>query len=479
MVGRQKETEILNRLYNSDESQFVALYGRRRVGKTYLVNELFHDRLTFKHAGISPVENELQDSKSPLKNQLKNFYNSLILWGMKPKRCPTDWMEAFLMLELFLQSKDDGTRQLVFIDELPWMDTQKSGFIPAFEAFWNNWACSRKNIMLIVCGSANSWMMDKLINNHGGLYNRITYEMKLEPFTLKECEMYFQSRNVRLSRYDVTNAYMICGGIPYYLSYFYGEYSLAQNIDNLFFKKNAPLSNEFDRLFNSIFTNPDFMKSLVKIIGKKRIGYTRDEIVKEAGIVSNGMLTEALKALIASGFVTKYVPFGSQRNKEFYKLIDPFCNFYLKFMDGKNEFENDFWLTNISSQNVVSWRGIAFESVCFSHVEQIKKALGISGVSSQESAWSKSDEDEEGTQIDMIINRKDNVVNMCEMKFYGSEVMVDKKMDKQIRYKSTFLQNEIPKKSVVHNTLVTTFGLKKNEYSDVFLNVITLDDLFD
>ena len=199
MIGRNKEINILNKLYNSNESQFVAVYGRRRIGKTYLINELFQDRITFKHSGLSPIENSDSSYKSPLKYQLKNFYNSLILCGMEPKKCPTDWMEAFLMLELFLQKIDDGKRQLIFIDELPWLDTPKSGFITAFESFWNNWACSRKNIMLVVCGSATSWMSDKLINNHGGLYNRITYEIKLEPFTLKECEQYFLNRNIKFS----------------------------------------------------------------------------------------------------------------------------------------------------------------------------------------------------------------------------------------------------------------------------------------
>ncbi len=479
MIGRNKEINILNKLYNSNEPQFVAVYGRRRIGKTYLINELFQDRITFKHSGLSPIENSDSSYKSPLKYQLKNFYNSLILCGMEPKKCPTDWMEAFLMLELFLQKIDDGKRQLIFIDELPWLDTPKSGFITAFESFWNNWACSRKNIMLIVCGSATSWMSDKLINNHGGLYNRITYEIKLEPFTLKECEQYFFNRNIKFSKYDIVQAYMICGGIPYYLSYFYGEYSLAQNIDNLFFKKNAPLNNEFNRLFNSIFSNADFMKSIIKAIGKKRIGCSRDDIITALKTNSNSKMTDALNALISSDFIIKYVPFGASKKKEYYKLVDPFCNFYLKFVENFNHIADDFYLPNISNQNIVSWRGIAFENVCFNHIKQIKNSLGISGISTEESAWSKFKDETDGTQIDMLIKRKDNIINMCEIKFYNSELIVDKKLDKQIRNRINLLENEMPKGYAIRSTLITTYGLSNNEYSNIFSNVITLDDLFE
>lgn len=481
MIGRKKEIAKLNKLYNSNEAQFVAIYGRRRIGKTYLINELFHDKIVFKHAGLSPIESdEKQDNKSPLQYQLHNFYNSLVVCGAKPSKKPTNWMDAFLMLELFLQNKDDGSKQVVFIDELPWLDTPKSGFISAFEAFWNNWGCSRRNLMLIVCGSATSWMSDKLINNHGGLYNRLTSEIKLEPFNLNECEEYFKERNVSFSKYDIVSAYMICGGIPYYLSYFDGSLSLAQNIDNLFFSKSAPLNNEFNRLFNSIFSYPEYMKLIIKSIGKKRIGSTRDEIIKDLNISSNSKLTESLNALISSDFIIKYVPFGKGKKIEYYKLTDSFCNFYLKFVEGSNKLVNDFWLSNVSNQNVITWRGIAFESVCFNHINQIKKALGITGIESSESAWSKKGSvEEEGAQIDMLIKRNDNVINMCEIKFYSAPFTVDKTLDSQIRYRLSLLEQEVPKKYSIRPTLITTFGINRNEYSNIFSNVIIMDDLFE
>ena len=478
MIGRKEESAILKRLYNSNKSQFVAVYGRRRVGKTYLINEVFEGKITFRHAGLSPVEIDNNSSNSPTKKQLLHFYNSLILHGTKESKCPENWMDAFLMLEKFLISVDDGSRQLVFIDELPWLDTAKSGFITAFEGFWNTWACARKNLMLVVCGSATSWMSDKLINNHGGLYNRLTYEIKLMPFSLRECEEYFQSENIKLSRYDIVESYMISGGIPYYLSYYQSELSLAQNIDEIFFKNKAPLRDEFNRLFNSVFRNPEMMIAIIKAIGSKHYGCTRSEIAKSVEMTAGGTLTSALSALIASDFIVKYVPFGNKK-EDYYKLTDQFCNFYLEFMEDKDSLSEDFWLSNISSQKVVTWRGIAFENICFNHIDQIKKALGISGVSTKQSAWSKKNIEEQGTQIDMIIERKDNVVNVCEMKFYGSEFVVDKNYDKVLRNRMMLLEKEISPKMVIHSTLITTYGLKYNEYSGDFVKVITIDDLFE
>lgn len=477
MVGRKKETTELLELYDRDNAELVAIYGRRRVGKTYLVDETFKDRITFRHAGLSPIEEDEQYNGQPLKKQLQAFYYSLIAQGMKKDHCPKDWLEAFFMLEMYLQSIDDGSRQLIFLDELPWMDTPKSGFITGFEAFWNGWACHR-NVMVIISGSANSWMENKLINNHGGLYGRVTHEIKLSPFSLKECELLLEEKGISFSRYDIVQSYMIFGGIPFYMNYFKRGKSLAQNVDELFFTKGAKLALEYDRLFSSVFSNPDMTKEIVKILSKRSKGYTRQEIISKSGCSDGGSLTKSLTALIASDFVIKYIPFGYSKREVHYKLVDPFCIFYLKFVHNKNSMTDGFWHQNIDSQAIVSWRGYAFENVCFNHIPEIKKALGISGISSTESAWTKASDDESGTQIDMLILRKDNVVNMCEMKFYSDDFAVDKDYDKLLRNRQAILYENLPKKSIIHNTLVTTYGIKDNEYKWSFDNVITMEELF-
>ncbi|MGM9780705.1 MAG: ATP-binding protein [Candidatus Cryptobacteroides sp.] len=478
IIGREKEIKELKSLYDSNKPQLVAVYGRRRVGKTFLVDEALKGLITFRHAGLSPVDED--GDANMLSDQLKHFYQSLLLHGMKKSHCPSSWLEAFFMLEQWLQGIDDGSRQVIFLDELPWLDTPRSKFITAFEGFWNTWACHRDNIMVVVCGSATSWMQDKFVGNHDGLYGRVTREIKLSPFSLKECELYLKNNGVKLSRYDIAQSNMIIGGIPYYLQYFTPGLSLAQNVDKLFFSNDSVLGGEYDRLFSSVFSNPEEMKKIVEHLSVRRGGWTRKEIAERTKLGDNGQFTKMLKALIASDFVVKYVPFGHSRREEYYKLIDPLCIFYLKFVKGHSRLDNDFWLTNISSQSIVTWRGFAFEELCLRHIDKIKKALGISGVATRQSAWLvKGDDEVEGSQIDLIIERKDNIVNMCEMKFYNDEYSVTKSYDRVLVGRYNRLDSMIPKRCTINTVLVTTFGLAYNEYSSSFQAVVTLDDLFD
>ena len=477
MVGRKKEIQELKDLYSSGNPEFVAIYGRRRVGKTYLVDQTFEGRITFRHTGLSPIENRKTDD-GLLSSQLRSFHESMLRQGLEADHCPKDWIEAFFMLSMALQKIDDGSRQLIFLDELPWMDTPRSFFITALENFWNGWACHRPNFMLIVCGSANSWIMNKLVNNHGGLYGRLTYQIKLSPFTLGECEEYFKSRNIDLTRYDIVQSYMILGGIPYYMGYMKRQLSLAQNIDNMFFIKGAQLRDEYNRLFSSVFDNPDRVKEVVAFLSRRNAGYTRDEIAAYLEISNGGTLSVILSALVASDFVIKYVPFGLSKRKVHYKLVDQFCLFYLKFVEGHDSLSEGFWLQNLSSQNIVTWRGLAFENVCFNHISQIKNALGISGVKTTQSAWSKRGDDEEGAQIDLLISRADNIVNLCEIKFYNDLFTVDGDYYRVMMHRQSLLEPYLKRGMGIHNTLITTFGLFRNKYSGVFTNVVTLDELF-
>jgi AAA+ ATPase superfamily predicted ATPase len=475
MVGRKHECSELNRLYDGKRAELIAIYGRRRVGKTFLVDEAFAGRITFRHAGLAPTD---EHSANLLRDQLDHFYNSLLLHGMERCDKPSTWLDAFFLLEKFLQGIDNGTRQLVFLDELPWLDTPRSGFLRAFEGFWNTWGCHRKNLMVVVCGSAPSWIANKLINNHGGLYNRVTYEIKLSPFTLRECEEFYDDADVRLSRYDIAQSYMVFGGIPYYLGYMEPTLSLAQNIDKLFFDSGAPLRDEFDRLFNSVFASPEIKKSIVRLLHTRNAGFTRKEITQKLGISDGGRLTNHLNALLASDFIVRYVPFGMSKRAEHYKLVDPFCLFYLRFVSGARNIGPHFWQQNTLSQPVVTWRGLAFENVCFNHVDQIKAALGVLGVISTSSTWSKRADDETGAQIDLLISRNDNVVNMCEIKYYGGDFAVDKDYYKVLLGRQQLLMKSVSAKMTIHSTLITTFGLKHNEYANAFTNVVILDDLF-
>jgi len=474
MIGRKKEINELINLYNNKKAELVAVYGRRRVGKTYLINQVFKDKFTFKHTALSP--DDFENDKELISLQLDLFYKNLLKQGLNDATMPKDWFEAFDLLEKLLRQKEDGQRLVVFIDELPWLDTKKSHFIKAFEYFWNNYGSSNENLMLIICGSANSWIQNNLINNHGGLYGRVTYEIKVSPFNLKETEEYLKSNDVVFSRYDICTSYMILGGIPYYLGYVKKGKSLNQNIDDIFFKKNAQLNLEFDRLFDSCFESSELTKKIVILLNKKKIGYTRKEIVELLHISDGGNISKILNALISSDFVKKYVLFGTNSKVPYYKLIDPFCIFYLKFKYENNNSEN-YWSDSNTNQTITVWKGLAFETVCFNHITQIKNALNIGGVLTKESSFVFSNDANHG-QIDMVILRNDNVINLCEMKYYQDDFVVDLSYYKKLNSRIEAIRPFVSKKTCAFNTLITTYGLKENEYSSAFQNVITLDDLF-
>ncbi len=470
MIGRQNEIEKLQELYSSNKAELVALYGRRRVGKTFLINEVFKNKFFFKHAGLALRE----EDNNKTEKQLEHFENSLSLYGIKIERKIKTWFDAFFSLTKYIMQCDSSTKKVIFIDELPWLDTKGSNFISAFEGFWNGFACSRDDLLVIVCGSATSWVENELINNTRGLYGRVTYEIKLNPFTLKETKDFLESKKVNYSLYDIAQAYMIFGGIPYYLNYIDEKYSLAQNVDNLFFNNNALLLLEFDRLFDSIFPFSDKAKVIIKFLSTNSVGFTREEISKALKISDGGGLSKYLNSLISSNFIMKYVPFGFSKRETHYKLIDPFCIFFIKFVLDKTEIKS-LWTEDSSSQKISSWRGYAFENVCFNHIDQIKFALGISSVSTTISAFYNK---EDGYQIDLIIERRDNIINLCEIKFYSGEFKITKDYYLKINRRKNLLMEKVNKKYSIMNTLISTFGIYKNEYYFSFANSITLEDLF-
>lgn len=476
IIGRKNELEELDRLYYSERPEFVVVYGRRRIGKTFLIKQALKGRITFQHTGVSPVDQE--GEKNLMRTQLESFYYTLLSHGLEGYSKPKSWIEAFYQLEQLLIRLDDGSRQVVFLDELPWMDTPRSGFLPAFERFWNGWCNGRDNIMLIVCGSATSWMLGNLSRNKGGLYGRLTDEIKLAPFTLKECEEYFASENIELSRYDIAQSYMAFGGIPYYLSYFKKGLSLGGNIDNILFGKNPRLKDEFNRLFNAIFSNSVECKKIIRLLAKKHIGYTREEIAKETGLSLGGGLTNTLNTLVESDFIQRYTPYGKNGKTIYYKLIDSFSLFWLKHVE-PNQLSSNFMTENIASNIMKSWRGVAFEELCWQHIGQIKQALGISGIGSSISTLGvRSTDSQEGAQIDLLIIRNDNVVNLCEMKFAGEPYIIDKEEETKLRKRIEILKELLSPKQAIHLTMVATYGVSHGKHSGIVQKQVILDDLF-
>jgi len=470
IIGRDKEISIFENALKDERSHFIAVYGRRRIGKTFLIREAFNYRFTFQHAGLS---------EGGMKEQIFAFEASIKDAGGEIGKVRKNWLEAFEDLKDLIRRSTEK-KKIIFIDELSWMDTQNGDLIPALELFWNGWASGRKDVVLIVCASATSWMMSKVIHNKGGLYNRLTDQIHLEGFSLAECEQYVKGNGLALTRIQILQYYMIFGGVPYYWTFLTKGSSLAQNIDNILFAKNAPLRDEFRYLYASIFRNPDNYIKIVEALGKKKAGMTREEIIDTTKLANSGDLTTKLEELGSCGFIRKYTFYGMKKKNSVYQLIDNFTLFYYKFLSD-NPSDEHFWSNQINTPMINAWSGLAFERVCLEHVSRIKNKLGISGVISDINSWScKSDPDAglNGSQIDLLIVRKDQVINLCEMKYSDYEYTITEKTDREIRNKISDLLTATKTKYAIHPTLVTTYGVVNNSYSGNIQSVVTMDDLF-
>ena len=468
MVGRTKEIKELNRLYESDESEFVAVYGRRRVGKTYLIRETFADRFAFYHTGLS---------NAAKRQQLAHFRESLSSAGFVGK-APRSWLEAFRALREVVAASS-LRRKIVFIDELPWMDTSKSGFLPALEVFWNEWASARKDILLVVCGSAAGWMVKNLFRNRGGLHNRVTSRICLQPFTLGECEAFSAERGLGMSRADIAECYMAFGGIPYYWRYLSRGVSLAQNIDRICFAVDAPLKLEFEELYSSLFRNALLYKRIVTALAKKKGGMTRNELLSALDAKATGKLTEALETLESSGFVRTYRSYGAKKKNAIHQLVDPFTLFHFRFLEAPPSDEH-FWSSTLASPAKSVWRGLAFERLCLLHLPQMRKALGIGSIHVEAYGWTfRGDETyPDGIQIDLVLERADNVINLCEMKYSANVFAIDKTYDRVLGRKVATFAGVTGTRKAIHLTFVSANGLLQNQYSSRIQSEVTLDDLF-
>jgi hypothetical protein len=414
-----------------------------------------------------------------MKMQLLNFNASLQEYGKTHYPLVKTWFEAFRQLIHLLEhsSKKRG-KKVIFLDELPWMDTPRSGFITAFEHFWNGWASSRPDILLIVCGSATSWMINKLIKNHGGLHNRVTKQIFLKPFTLGECEEFYHHYKIVIDRRQIVESYMILGGIPYYISLINKELSLSQNIDALFFGESSDLQEEFSRVYHSLFKHSENYIKIVEVLGQKAKGLTRDEIVAISKLPDGGSLTKMLEELELCGFIRKYRAFDKKNKYNLYQLIDSYTLFYLNFIRNNKQEDKHFWTNMLEHARYRSWSGYAFEQVCLWHIEQIKHKLGISGILSGTASW-KSRESDPGAQVDLLIDRNDKVINLCEMKYAGAEFVIDKRYDENLRNKRGTFVRETKTRKAVHLTMITTYGIKRNEYSGTIQSEVKMDDLFE
>lgn len=464
VIGRKEELAELRIVRESNDPEFVVIYGRRRVGKTFLVNQFFGNDFIFKVTGIA--------ERGEKKKQLANFGESLRRYGSPLCPDPESWTEAFASLRVLLENSSSRKRKVVFIDELPYMYTKRCDLVSALEHFWNDWGSTQPNLLLIVCGSATSWIVKTIVNNKGGLHNRLTRKIYLRPFNLAETKEYLVSRGIILEEKDLMETYMVMGGIPYYLRMLEKGKSLAQNIDEMFFVRKGRLDGEFNNLYSALYEESDNYVKVVRAISKRNRGLTRDEIIKETGMPNGGGLTNILQDLDKCDLIRSYTSYGKKKKGMLYQLTDFYTFFYFKFIEKHTPSEKGFWRFQINTPALNAWAGYAFEQLCLYHYPMIERSLGISGIQTNVSSWQG-----EGAQVDLLIDRADRIIDLCEIKFWSGEFTITKRYAEDLRNKIAAFREDCNPRKATHLVMITTYGVKRNEYYNMIQNEVTMHDL--
>lgn len=470
IIGREIEQKILNDCLNSNQPEFLVVYGRRRIGKTYLIKNYFDDKFSFYATGVFGKKN---------RQQLQSFYISLQNYGDQESTCPKTWFEAFSRLQKILRSdavrRDSySNKRIIFIDELPWMSAVNSDFKAALDLFWNGWASTQKDIVFIACGSATSWILNNLLYDKGGFAHRITRRIHLGQMNLKECEEFLKYKGIDIPRHQIVEFYMFFGGVPYYYSLIDKRISLAQNVNELFFSENGALKNEFIFLFSTLFKHPERHIKIIKALSVSKNGLTKNELSENASDVTGGSLDRTIQELIECDFIRKYNGFAKKSKGAVYQIIDPMLLFYLKYVEKEGKKD---WMSFVGSNKYNSWCGDAFEVVCLLHVNQIKQLLGISGIQTEECSW-RSKKKEDGVQIDLLIDRNDKVVTICEMKYYAGKFNLNNKYSENLENKRHVFLEETKTKKATNIVMITSYGLTENSNRNSIVNEFTEDQLF-
>ncbi len=471
IIGRKKEIALLEDVLQSPKAEMVTVIGRRRVGKTFLIDNVYKDEIIFKQTGVRNASNE---------EQLRTFTKKLEELANKKLEVPKDWLDAFFLLKKYIAPRLSKKKKVVlFFDELPWLAVNGSNFLDYLGHFWNDWAY-QKNLVIVLCGSASSWIIKKVINDKGGLHNRVSKYLHLKPFTLKETEAYLQAKQLSFTRYQIVQLYMAFGGIPLYLEEIQKGKSAIQNINDICFSETGLLKNEFNRLYNALFDNADNHVAIIRALASKQKGLSRNEIIKIAKVPNGSSTSIVLEELEQSDFIMAYHPYKKKKKDKLYRLIDEYSLFYLKFIENTAFSGEGTFLQLSDKQAFKIWCGYAYEGICMKHVTSIKKALGIGGVyTTTYSYLKKATEEEKGLQIDMLLERADRVINLFEIKFYNTEFVFTKAYAEKLRQRLWAFQRRSKTRHQIWMTMITTFGVKHNKHSlGLVEKVLTLEDLF-
>lgn len=456
LIGREKEIEILHEALASEEAEMISIIGRRRVGKTFLIQEVYQKQIVFEITGIQNA-NAIE--------QLRNFRERLLEFFPTAQVDPLkDWLDAFFILIRLLRQQENTEKPVIFFDEVPWMATHKSGFLKGLSHFWNSWAV-RNNVVVVLCGSAASWMINKVLRNKGGLHNRVTRRIRLRPFSLTETKTYLENRAVFFDHYQLLQIYMVMGGIPHYLKELKAGRSATQNINRICFSEEGLLRDEFQSLYPALFQQSEYHVLIIRALATKQHGMSRKELLTATKLPDGGRITQVLDELYQSGFIAFYPPYGKRKRGQLYRLTDEYSLFYLRFME-QNLQNPPTWTSLSQTQAYKIWCGYAYENICLKHITAIKKGLEINGVYVTTSAFYRAGTTTTaGTQIDLVIDRNDHIINLCEIKFYNVEFTITKDYAQKLREKIRVFQEATRTKKQVQLVMITTFGLRSNKYS--------------
>ncbi len=478
VIGREEETKLLQRLWSSKQAEFIAVYGRRRVGKTHLIRYLFNQKDRYMEV------TGLKDGSTS--QQLTNFAASLslVFFGCAPIQIPKNWQQAFAMLTEQLKKLPKQKKLTLFLDELPWLATKRSGLLQQLDYYWNTTWSQYPNFKLIACGSAASWMLDNLINAKGGLYNRLTYSMLLRPFNLRSAQLLLESRKVRLSTKQLLDIYMVTGGIPHYLNQVARGQSAVQTINQLCFREDGLLYDEFPRLFKALFDQYDTNLLIIEKISQYRYGISREQLLSELKLSSGGTFNKRIAELEAAGFIKTFIPYGKAIKNHYYRTVDEYTQFYLKWIKPFSKTlraQKNYWQTQFQTAGFSSWAGFTFETICYQHLDEIIQQLGLVHIGCQASSWryqAKNKSDEQGAQIDLLLDRDDGVITLCEMKYSKNLFSIDKTCAMNLIKKIDIFKKATGTKKQIDLVLITTEGLKDNAWSEELIDkVVTLEHL--
>ena len=484
VVAREEQVEDINKVISSDQAELLALYGRRRVGKTFLVRKTCENKKGTVYLNITGTKD---GSKSEQIQHFLEQFGEVFLDGIIPQTV-NSWDEAFKLLNNAIKKIEKNKKVVIFLDELPWLATPKSKLLQAIDYYWNQHWSWNPAVKLIVCGSSASWIIRKIIKNKGGLHNRVTKEIHLKPFNLKQTKTFLKYLGLKLNNKQILKIYLVTGGIPFYLMFLEKGLSADQLIEKIAFREKAPLLTEFDKLFSSLFKNHESYVEILRHLARHPTGISRAELLDKVGESLNGQGgTKKLNALQESDFIIEFKPHFNSKKGVYYKLIDEYTLFYFRWIEPIRQTLQAFsldegnWIEAQSSAEWRAWSGLAFEAVCYKHISQIRKALDISPTAVANS-WRyvpSKGKDDQGAQVDLLFDRKDGVISLCEIKYTEKPFVIDKQYARNLLNKQKVFLSRTKTKKQLFISLIASGGAKDNLYFEDFIDsMVVFDDLF-